>query len=107
MVSSTLDAIGVYWQLLVVREDKDSSNFTSYTNIYRFNKTFFGIMNAQAPFQSVRNVIHNKQARKSCLVYLDGIIIVSKDHDWHLQDVENVLSALHAANVLLKLKECH
>lgn len=43
----------------------------------------------------------------SCLIYLDAIIIFSKDSETHLQDVERILSALQAAGFSLKLRKFH
>lgn len=41
------------------------------------------------------------------MVYLDDTTIISKNHDPHLQDIDNVLSTLYAVGILLKLKKCY
>lgn len=39
-------------------------------------------------------------------IYLDEIIISSMDSDSHLEHVENILSALHRANITIKIHKC-
>ena len=43
---------------------------------------------------------------KSCLIYLDDIILFSKDYNSHLKDVEVILQALQQEGFSLKLKKC-
>lgn len=65
----------------------------------------FALWSAPATFQRALVIILNKYTGKSCLVYLDDIIIFFEDND--LRDIENVLSTFYVAGVSLKLKKCH
>ena len=40
------------------------------------------------------------------MIYLDDVIIFSKDVESHLKDMDEVLRLLHQAGVTLKLKKC-
>lgn len=44
---------------------------------------------------------------RSCLVYLDDVIIFSKTMAEHLRDVQEILSVLHTGGLSLKLRKCH
>ena len=44
---------------------------------------------------------------KSCLVYLDDIIVYSDTFDQHLKDLHNVFTALADANLTLKASKCN
>jgi len=44
---------------------------------------------------------------KSCLVYLDDIIIFSQSAEKHEEHLLDLFSALRGAGVSLKAKECH
>lgn len=42
----------------------------------------------------------------SCLVYLDGIVVYSKDTQQHLKRLQCILQVLQRANLKLKLDKC-
>ena len=43
---------------------------------------------------------------KTCLVYLDDVIIFSNSVEEHIQHVDEILSALNEADVTLKISKC-
>ena len=43
---------------------------------------------------------------KTCLVYIDDVIIYSKSVEEHIRHVDEVLTALKKAGVTLKMKKC-
>ena len=65
----------------------------------------FGLMNAPATFQRTLDILLLHYRWKSCLIYMDDIIIFSKDFDTHVQDVRNILTALQGVGLLLKLRK--
>lgn len=91
----------------VADEDTYKTTFISHAGICRLHQMPTGLMNASATFQRAHDIIVNKYTCKPCLVYLDDINTFFKDHDQHLQDIANLLSALYAAGVLLTLNKCH
>ena len=66
----------------------------------------FGLMNAPATFQRILDFVLAAYRWQTFLVYLDDIIIFSRDIESHFQHVEEVLAALSRANITLKLKNC-
>ncbi|CDF40057.1 unnamed protein product [Chondrus crispus] len=48
----------------------------------------FGLMNAPATFQRMLDILLSGYRWKSCFIYLDDIIIFSKDYDTHLKNVD-------------------
>lgn len=67
----------------------------------------FGLCNAPATFQRViEKVLSGLQWRISVL-YLDDIIVHSRDFDTHLENLNLVLDRLQAANLKLKAKKCN
>ena len=67
----------------------------------------FGLCNAPATFQRTREILLYGLRCKSCLVYLDDIIIFSNSEDEHWEHVEEILSILKKFGLSLKLKKCH
>lgn len=66
----------------------------------------FGLCNAPATFQRTLDIVLAGYHWKSCLIYLDDIIVFSKTVEEHINHVKEVLSALHDAGASLKLKKC-
>ena len=104
-VFSTLDANWGYWQIPVSEADQDKTTFVSHAGTYRFKRMPFGLMNAPATFQRTLDVLLSGHNWKTCLVYLDDIIIFSKSLDTHLDDVRQILEKLRHAGISLKLKK--
>ena len=67
----------------------------------------FGLTNAPATFQRTLDILLSRYKWKTCLVYLDDVIIFSRDIESHLDHVEQILTVLHNAGVSLKLKKCN
>ena len=65
----------------------------------------FGLMNDPATFQRMLDILLSSYRWKSCLIYLDDIIIFSKDYESHLKDVNVILQALQQEGLSLKLKK--
>ena len=68
----------------------------------------FGLTNAPRTFQRTIDILLSRYRWQSCLVYLDDIIIFSKNKEdqEHLRHAEQVLSAMNCAGVTLKLSKC-
>ena len=64
----------------------------------------FGLTNAAATFQSAFDVVLSKYKWKACLVYMYYIVIFSKNIKQHLEQVDEILTTLKAAEVPLKFK---
>ena len=78
-VFTTLDCNSGYWQIPVAEEDRPKTTFTCHAGTYQFNRMPFGLMNAPATFQRMLDILLSGYRWKSCLIYLDDIIIFSND----------------------------
>ena len=105
-VFTTLDANSGYWQLPLAAQDKDKTTFTSHCGAFRYTRMPFGLRNAPATFQRALDIILTGVRWKTCLVYLDDVIIFSKSMEEHVQHVDDVLELLGNAGISLKLKKC-
>jgi hypothetical protein len=106
-VFSTLDANSGYWQIRVSKQDQEKTSFTCHSGTYQFRRMPFGLVNAPATFQRAMDVILSPVKWKSCLVYLDDIIVYSSSLEQHVKDLDFVLSLVKKAGVTLRLKKCH
>ncbi len=64
----------------------------------------FGLCNAPATFQRTLDILLTGYRWRSCLVYLDDVIIFSSTFDEHLG---HILQVLKGAGLSLKLRKCH
>ena len=90
-VFSTLDCNSGYWQMPFTEKDRPKTTFTCHAGTYQFNRMPFGLMNAPATFHRMLDILLSGYRWKSCLIYLDDIIIFSKNYETHLQDVDVIL----------------
>jgi hypothetical protein len=66
----------------------------------------FGLTNAPATFQRMMNDILRDFIDRCAMVYLDDIIIFSKTEEEHIQNVLDVVRALHQNELVLHEKKC-
>lgn len=66
----------------------------------------FGLRNALATFQWAIYIILSACKWSSCMVYLDYIIIFSKNTDYHLKHMKQLLTLLLQAWMTLRLNKC-
>jgi Reverse transcriptase (RNA-dependent DNA polymerase)/Integrase zinc binding domain len=106
VIFTTLDCNSGYWQIPFNPEDRDKTIFTSHYGIYRFLRLPFGFTNTPAIFQRAIDIILSGVRWKTCLVYLDDVIVFSSDREAHLARVAEVLTVLCNAGLSLKLQNC-
>ena len=105
-IFTTLDAFNGYWQIDVPQEDRGKTAFVCHSGQFQYTRMPFGLTNAPATFQRGLDVILSRFKWKTCLVYIDDIIIFSKTVEEHIQHVDEILTALGNAGVTLKIKKC-
>ena len=105
-IFTSLDLRSAYHQVELTDDSKDCTAFTVNFQKYNFTKLPFGYKNAPSVFQSIMCRVLQELLGKLCFVFLDDILIFSKNINDHLKDVEKVLSNLRAANLKLKLEKC-
>jgi hypothetical protein len=106
-VFTTLECNSGYWQIPVHPDDRDKTTFTSHSGIYRFLWLPFGLRKAHATFQMAIDIILSGIKWKTCLVYLDDVIVFSENRSPHLTHVAESLTLLRNVGLSLKLKNCH
>jgi len=106
-VFSMLDCNSGFWQIPVADEDRDKTTFIFHKGAYRYIRSHLGLSNAPATFQRAIDMILGGLKWKSCLVYLEDIIVFSQSAGEHVEHLREVFTALRCAGVSLKAKKCH
>ena len=105
-ISSTLDLRSGFWQVPLDKATKHKSAFITHQGIFEFNRLSFGMTNAPLSFQSLMTKVLKNLNFKIALVYIDDVLIFSKDFDQHLHHLNLVFNNLRAANLTLHPSKC-
>lgn len=103
---SSLDLRSGYWQIPMHESDKEKTAFATPDGLYEFNVMPFGLCNAPATFERMMDTVLRGLKWKTCLCYLDDIVIFSSTFSQHLQRLDEVLTCLARAGLQLNTKKC-
>lgn len=105
-IFSTLDLNSAYFQIELDPETREKSAFVTHEGVFQFLRMPFGLRNAPMSFQLLMSHVLKDQNWKYVLVYIDDILVFSKDFDTHLKHLNEVFKRLQQANLTLKPSKC-
>ncbi|UYV84336.1 K02A2.6-like [Cordylochernes scorpioides] len=103
---STLDLKSGYWQVGMHPEDKEKTAFSTGSGLYQFTVVPFGLCNAPATFERLIELVLKGLTWKTCLVYLDDIMVMGRTFEEHLRNLQEVFDRFRANNLALNPKKC-
>ena len=103
-VFSSLDMLSGYWQVPMDEESKHLTAFSTHNEHLQFQVMPFGL--TSAPLTFVRLMFEILGNLKNVSVYLDDVIIFSKDIKSHFETLEIVLQRLRNAGLKINLAKC-
>jgi len=104
-VFTTLDLITGYHHVRIKRGDEWKTAFRCKRGLFEYTVMPMGLTNAPAIFQNFMNHVLRRFIGKTCAVYLDDIIIFSKDPAEHQQHVIEILEELQKNGLYVKGKK--
>lgn len=104
---TTLDLAKGFHQILVNKDDRKKTAFSTPFGHYEYVRMPFGLKNAPATFQRLINSILREHINKICVVYLDDILIFSTSLQEHVDNVNKIFSALRKANLKIQIDKCN
>lgn len=104
---STLDLRSGYHAIPKRQEDRDKTAFVTRRGCFRYKVMPFGLTCAPSVFQRLVDLVLIGLTYISVLVYLDDIIVFSRDFDTHVSRLGEVLERLRKANLKLHPSKCH
>ena len=99
-----MDAYSGFFQIPLRSKDRHLTAFTTPGNKWQYKVMPMGLKTSPKAFH---NVIASAVASvKSCLPYVDDLVIASTTWDNHLFDLTNIFKAFRKANIKFKASKC-
>ena len=83
-----------YNQIKVAEEDQEKTAFIISQGLYCYKIMPFGLKNARATYQRLVNKMFNKQIGRNIEVYVDDMLVKSKEELTHLDDLKKTFTTL-------------
>ncbi|XP_073300266.1 uncharacterized protein [Primulina huaijiensis] len=103
---SFLDAYQGYHQIPMAREDQDKASFITSEGTFCYVVMPFGLKNAGATYQRLMNHVFQKQIGRNIEVYLDDILIKTREVSCFVDDLTETFTALKHYDIKLNPAKC-
>ncbi|GKB47012.1 putative reverse transcriptase domain-containing protein [Tanacetum coccineum] len=105
-VYSKIDLRSGYHQLRVREEDIPKTAFRTRYGHYEFQVMLFGLTNAPAVFMDLMNRVCKPYLDKFVIVFIDDILIYSKNKQEHKEHLKLILELLKKEELYAKFSKC-
>jgi len=103
---SFLDAYSGYNQISMHPKDKLKTTFMTDEANYFYEFMPFGLKNAGATYQRLMDKVFKGLIGRNVKVYVDDVVVKSKPHNEHIQDLNEVFNALRVVGMRLNPDKC-
>ena len=98
-----MDAFSGYNQILMKEEDQEKTTFVTSQGLYCYKVMPFESKNTSASYQRLVNQVFSKQIGRNMEVYVDNILVKSKEAKTHLKDLQETFNTLRRYKLKLNL----
>ncbi len=105
-IFSKLDLRSAYNLIRIRPGDKWKTAFITPTGHYEYLMMPYGLANSPSVFQGFMNEVFREFLHRFVIVYIDDILIYSRNQAEHRHHVEQVLQKLREYHLYLKLEKC-
>ncbi|GJV42988.1 putative nucleotidyltransferase, ribonuclease H [Tanacetum coccineum] len=105
-IYSKIDLRSGYHQLRVREEDIPKTAFRTRYGHYEFQVMPFGLTNAPAVFMDLMNRVCKPYLDKFVIVFIDDILIYSRDEKEHEEHLKTILELLKKEELYAKFSKC-
>ncbi|GJS49756.1 putative reverse transcriptase domain-containing protein [Tanacetum coccineum] len=105
-IYSKIDMRSGYHQLRVREQDIPKTAFRTWYGHYEFQVMPFGLTNAPAVFMDLMNRVCKPYLDKFVIIFIDDILIYSKDEKEHEEHLKAILELLKKEKLYAKFSKC-
>ncbi|KAL0360414.1 UNVERIFIED_CONTAM: hypothetical protein Sradi_3725900 [Sesamum radiatum] len=103
---SMMDASQRYYQIMLAPEDRKRVNFIASDRTFCYVDILFGLKNAGSTYQSLVDKIFQPQLGRNMEVYVDDMLVKSKETSNNVEDLEETFAVLRKYRLKLNPKKC-
>lgn len=105
-VISNIDLRSGYHQLCIKEEDNYKTSFHTRYDNYEFMVVPFGLTNAPTTFMYLMNNMFHRYLDKFVIMFIDDILVYSKNEEEHADDLPAMLRLLKEHNLYANISKC-
>ena len=101
-----MDAFSGYNQIQMAEEDQEKTAFITSQGLYCYWVMPFGLKNTGATYQRLVNQMFEKKIGRNVEVYVDDMLVKSREEEDHLDDLRETFNTLRQYNMKLNPSKC-
>ena len=101
-----MDAFSGYNQIKMDEEDQEKTAFITSQGLYCYKVMPFELKNARGTYQRLVNKMFNKQIDRNMEVYVDDMLVKSREKLAHLDDLRETFTTLKQYQMKLNPSKC-
>ena len=90
----------------MAEKDQEKTAFITNQGLYCYRVMPFGLKNVGNTYQRLVNQMFSKQIRRNVEVYVDDMLVKSKEEEDHLDDLKETFNTLMQYSMKLNLAKC-
>ena len=102
---SKVDLSSGYFQAALHPDSYKYCGFLWSGRSFAFTRLVQGLVSSPAAFSRLINHILRRYTSRSCIIYLDDVLILSPSVDQHLRDIDDILTAFTNANMKISAEK--
>ena len=103
---ATLDLASGYCQVPMDPSSSDKAAFVTASGLYEWTVMPMGLTSAPSTFERLMESVLKGLKLKTCLIYLDDVIIYGRSFEEELERLDEVFSRFASAGLKLKSRKC-
>jgi hypothetical protein len=101
-----MDAFSGHNQIVMNKADQEKTSFITSRGLFCYKVMPFGLKNAGATYQRLMNRMFHDQIGKNVEVYIDDMLVKSKEEGDHLKNLEETFKTLRRYQMKLNPSKC-